>query len=210
MRFADRHDAGRRLAERLRALATDEPVVLGLPRGGVPVAVEVARALAAPLDVILVRKLGVPSRPELAMGAIGEDGVRVVDATLVERLGISERALARVEARERTELERRARRYRGERTPIPITGRDVVIVDAGLATGATARAAILVARARAARRVVVAVPVAPPETVVALGDQADEVISLETPSTMVAVGAAYVDFSPTSDEEVVALLEGAP
>ena len=210
MRFADRHDAGRRLAERLRALATDEPVVLGLPRGGVPVAVEVARALAAPLDVILVRKLGVPSRPELAMGAIGEDGVRVVDATLVERLGISERALARVEARERTELERRARRYRGERTPIPITGRDVVIVDDGLATGATARAAILVARARAARRVVVAVPVAPPETVVALGDQADEVISLETPSTMVAVGAAYVDFSPTSDEEVVALLEGAP
>jgi len=210
MRFADRHDAGRRLAERLRALATDEPVVLGLPRGGVPVAVEVARALAAPLDVILVRKLGVPSRPELAMGAIGEDGVRVVDATLVERLGISERALARVEARERTELERRARRYRGERTPIPITGRDVVIVDDGLATGATARAAILVARARAARRVVVAVPVAPPETVVALSDQADEVISLETPSTMVAVGAAYVDFSPTSDEEVVALLEGAP
>ena len=210
MRFADRHDAGRRLAERLRVLAADEPVVLGLPRGGVPVAVEVARALAAPLDVILVRKLGVPSRPELAMGAIGEDGVRVVDATLVERLGISERALARVEARERTELERRARRYRGERTPIPITGRDVVIVDDGLATGATARAAILVARARAARRVVVAVPVAPPETVVALSDQADEVISLETPSTMVAVGAAYVDFSPTSDEEVVALLEGAP
>ena len=210
MRFADRHDAGRRLAERLRALATDEPVVLGLPRGGVPVAVEVARALAAPLDVILVRKLGVPSRPELAMGAIGEDGVRVIDATLVERLGISERALARVEARERTELERRARRYRGERTPIPIAGRDVVIVDDGLATGATARAAILVARARAARRVVFAGPVAPPETVVALGDQADEVISLETPTTMVAVGAAYVDFSPTSDEEVVALLEGAP
>jgi predicted phosphoribosyltransferase len=210
MRFADRHDAGRRLAERLRALAADEPVVLGLPRGGVPVAVEVARALDAPLDVILVRKLGVPSRPELAMGALGEDGVRVVDATLVERLGISERALARVEARERTELERRARRYRGERTPIPITGRDVVIVDDGLATGATARAAILVARARGARRVVVAVPVAPPDTVVALGDQADEVISLETPSAMVAVGAAYVDFSPTSDEEVVALLEGAP
>ncbi len=210
MRFADRHDAGRRLAERLRALAADEPVVLALPRGGVPVAVEVARVLDAPLDVILVRKLGVPARPELAMGALGEDGVRVVDATLVERLGVSERALARVEARERAELERRARRYRGERTPIAITGRHVVIVDDGLATGATARAAILVARARGARRVVVAVPVAPPETVAALGDQADEVISLETPSAMVAVGAAYVDFSPTSDEEVVALLEGAP
>jgi predicted phosphoribosyltransferase len=210
MRFEDRHDAGRRLADRLAGLAPDDPVVLGLPRGGVPVAAEVARALNAPLDTILVRKLGVPSRPELAMGALGEDGVRVIDATLVERLGISDRALARVESRERLELARRVRRYRGDRPPIALTDRTVVIVDDGLATGATARAAVAVARARGARRVVVAVPVAPPETVVALGEQADEVVALDTPSTLSAVGAAYVDFRPTSDEEVVALLGGDP
>jgi putative phosphoribosyl transferase len=208
MRFVDRHDAGRRLADQLVDLRDEDPIVLALPRGGVPVGAEVANALGAPLDVILVRKLGVPSQPELAMGALGEEGVRVVDAGIVARARVSERELARVEARERAELERRAVRYRGDRPPLAIAGRTVVIVDDGLATGASARAAIVVARARGARRVVVAVPVAPPDTVAALGNQADDVISVETPSSMVAIGQWYEDFRQTSDEEVVEQLGG--
>ena len=174
-----------------------------------PVAVEVAHAVDAPLDVILVRKLGVPSRPELAMGALGEDGVRVVDATLVERLGISERGLARVEARVATELERRARRYRGERT----RSRSPAATSSSSTTGWPPAPPPGPRPRRPGPGGVLAwwlrFPSAPPETVVLLGDQADDVISLDTLSTMVAVGAAYVDFSPTSDEEVVALLEGS-
>ena len=135
MKFVDRRDAGRRLADQLVDLRDEDPIVLALPRGGVPVGAEVARALGAPLDVILVRKLGVPSQPELAMGALGEEGVRVLDAGLVARARVSERELARVEARERAELERRAVRYRGDRPPMTIAGRTVVIVDDGLATG---------------------------------------------------------------------------
>ena len=208
MRFVDRRDAGRRLADQLVELREEDPIVLALPRGGVPVGAEVARALGAPLDLILVRKLGVPSQPELAMGALGEEGVRVLDATLIARARVSERELRRIEARERAELERRAVRYRGDRLPMKIAGRTVVIVDDGLATGASARAAILVARARGARRVVLAVPVAPPDTVAALGNQADAVISLETPSSMVAIGQWYEDFRQTSDEEVVEQLGG--
>jgi len=208
MRFVDRRDAGRRLADQLVELREEDPIVLALPRGGVPVGAEVARALGAPLDLILVRKLGVPSQPELAMGALGEEGVRVLDATLIARARVSERELRRIEARERAELARRAVRYRGDRLPMKIAGRTVVIVDDGLATGASARAAILVARARGARRVVLAVPVAPPDTVAALGNQADAVISLETPSSMVAIGQWYEDFRQTSDEEVVEQLGG--
>jgi putative phosphoribosyl transferase len=208
MRFHDRDDAGRRLAARVAELDLDDPVVLALPRGGVPVAAEVARALGAPLDVILVRKLGVPSQPELAMGALGEEGVRVLDRDLVVRARVREEQLAEVERRERDELVRRARAYRGDRDPLPIAGRTVLIVDDGLATGATARAAIAVARARGAGRVVLAVPVAPPETVVALRADADEVVSVETPAAMVAIGQWYDDFSQTSDAEVVAHLEG--
>lgn len=208
MRFVNRRDAGRRLAHQLGWLRSENPIVLALPRGGVPVGAEVADELDAPLDVILVRKLGVPSQPELAMGALGEEGVRVIDAGIVERARVSDRELARVEARERAELGRRVARYRGDRTPLLIAGRTVIIIDDGLATGASARAAVMVARARGARRVVVAVPVAPPETVIALRDQADDVISLETPSSMVAIGQWYEDFRQTSDEEVVELLGG--
>jgi predicted phosphoribosyltransferase len=208
MRFRDREDAGHRLAARVAELELDDPVVLALPRGGVPVAAQVARVLGAPLDVILVRKLGVPSQPELAMGALGEEGVRVLDRNLVARARVREAQLADVERRERDELERRARTYRGDRDPLPITGRTVVIVDDGLATGATARAAIEVARARGACRVVLAVPVSPPETVAALRADADTVVSVETPAAMTAIGQWYDDFSQTSDAEVVAHLEG--
>jgi putative phosphoribosyl transferase len=208
MRFVDRVDAGRRLAGLVTGLDLDDPIVLGLPRGGVPVAAEVARALDAPLDLILVRKLGVPSQPELAMGALGEEGVRVLDESLVARARVSPEQLAAVEARERDELHRRAEQYRGDRAPLPIGGRTVVIVDDGLATGATARAAITVARARGAARVVLAVPVAPPETVAALRGQADAVVSVETPAALSAIGQWYGDFSQTSDAEVVAQLEG--
>jgi putative phosphoribosyl transferase len=208
MRFHDRDDAGRRVAARVRELDLDDPVVLGLPRGGVPVAAQVARAIGAPLDVILVRKLGVPAQPELAMGALGEEGVRVLDHDLLTRAHVRDEQLADVERRERDELARRARTYRGDREPLPIAGRTVVIVDDGLATGASARAAIEVARARGAGRVVLAVPVAPPETVTALRAHADAVVSVETPATMAAIGQWYDDFSQTSDAEVVAHLEG--
>jgi putative phosphoribosyl transferase len=208
VKFEDRSDAGRRLAGLVEPLRAEDPIVLGLPRGGVPVAAEVARGLGAPLDVILVRKLGVPTQPELAMGALGEDGVRVIDQVLIARARVTARELARVEDRERTELERRAERYRGDRPPTPVAGRTVVLVDDGLATGSSARAAVAVARARGARRVVVAVPVAPPDTVAALRRDADAVISVETPSVLSSIGQFYVDFRQTTDEEVVAALRG--
>lgn len=209
MVFADRTDAGRRLAARLAPYRAADPVVLGLPRGGVPVAYEVAVALGAPLDVILVRKLGVPTQPELAMGALGEGGVRVLDPHIVALAGVSEAELAAVEARERTELERRARRFRGGRPPSPLEGRTVLIVDDGIATGSTARAACRVARAHGARRVVLAVPVAPAGVEQRFRGDADEVVCLETPASFAAVGQFYVDFSPTSDEEVGKLLARA-
>lgn len=161
MRFVDRAEAGRRLGRCLGHLRGETPVVLGLPRGGVPVAFEVAAALGAPLDALLVRKLGVPHQPELAMGAIGEDGVRVVDDDVVAASRVSAHDIADVEARERRELERRALRYRGDRPPLALTGRTAIVVDDGIATGSTARAACRVARAHGAERVVLAVPVAP-------------------------------------------------
>jgi len=172
----------------------------------VPVAAEVARALGAPLDVIVVRKLGVPSQPELGMGAIGEDGVRVLDTGLVRRVGVSAEELDGVEARERVELARRTRRFRGDRSAMPIGGRTVIIVDDGIATGGTARAAIEVARAQGAARVVLAVPVAAPEAVSELATVADDVIALETPDAMRAIGYWYEDFTQTTDEAVVSLL----
>ncbi len=208
-RFRDRREAGRRLAAALAHLRAERPAVLGLPRGGVPVAAEVAAALDAPLDVILVRKLGVPYQPELAMGAIGEDGVRVLNRDLIARAGITDTEIARVEAAERAELERRARRFRGDRPALPLEGRTVVIVDDGLATGATARAAVQVARAHGARRVVLAVPVAPPDTVAALSADADEVVAVVRPTPFYAIGQFYDDFAQTSDEEVIATLEAA-
>jgi putative phosphoribosyl transferase len=206
MPFRDRREAGRRLAERLSGLRASSPLVLGLPRGGVPVAFEVANVLGAPLDVLVVRKLGVPFQPELGMGAVGEDGVRVLNPDVLRQAGVTETQLAAVEARERAEVEERAVRLRRGRPAISLQGRTVVIVDDGLATGGTARAAVQVARARGADRVVLAVPVAPPDTVAALRRDADDVVAVETPEPFFAIGGWYADFSPTSDEEVVQLL----
>jgi predicted phosphoribosyltransferase len=210
--FTDRADAGRRLADALTsspvAPTLVAPAVLALPRGGVPVAVPVAQAIGADLDVVLVRKLGVPGRSELAMGAIGEHGVRVVNRSVVEMLGVSDRAFARVEHQEREELERRARTYRGGRPPLPVANRDVVLVDDGLATGSTARAAIEVVRVADAARVFLAVPVAPPDTVQTLRAVADDVIAVEQPAQLWAIGSWYRDFSQTSDAEVQRLLQG--
>ena len=209
MAFIDRADAGRRLAAELQHLRGDELVVLGLPRGGVPVAYEVARALEAPLDVIVVRKLGVPFQPELGMGAIGEGGVRIINEEVVSIAGVSASQLDEVEARERTELEVRVRRFRGNRPPIALEGRVVVVVDDGIATGSTARAACQVARLRGAARVVLAVPVAPPDWRGRLGKFADELVCLYTPDPFYAVGQFYDNFTQTSDEEVVACLKRA-
>jgi putative phosphoribosyl transferase len=209
MGFRDRFDAGRRLAERLGHLRDEDLVVVGIPRGGVPVASEVAQALAAPLDVIVVRKLGVPFQPELAMGAIGEDGIRVLNPEVLRMADVDEDELAVVERRERAELERRARRLRADRPRVPLGGRTVVVVDDGIATGSTVRAACEVARAYGAARVVLAVPVAPQSSILELTDIADEVVCLETPELFFAVGQWYEDFSQTSDEEVVSLLSQA-
>ena len=209
MQFADRVDAGRRLAERLRDQYSSAVVVLGLPRGGVVVAAEVARVLGAPLDVIVVRKLGVPSRPELGMGAIGEGGARVINEQVVRFEGVTAQDLEAVEERERAELDRRAARFRGDRDRIRLTGRTVIVVDDGIATGSTARAACQVARAQGAARVVLAVPVAPPDAVAHLRDDVDELVCLDTPAEFFAVGQWYADFRQTTDDEVVACLDGA-
>ena len=207
MSFLDRSDAGRRLASRMLHLRGEDVVVLALPRGGVPVAAEVARALGAPLDVIVVRKLGVPVQPELGMGAIGEGGVRIINPEVVAITHVTDAEIATVERRERAELDRRARRFRGDRPRTPLAGRTAVIIDDGIATGSTARAACQVARAQGAARVVLAVPVAPPSTCAALAADADEMICLETPGHFLAIGEWYQDFSQTSDREVVSLLQ---
>jgi putative phosphoribosyl transferase len=182
-------------------------VVLGLPRGGVPVAFEVAETLDAPLDVIVVRKLGVPFQPELGMGAIGEDGVHIVNHELVQLAQVTDAQLADVERRERAELERRARRFRGGRPRIALAGKTAVVVDDGIATGSTARAACQVARAQGASRVVLAVPVAPPGWTERLEDDADELVCLETPEPFFAIGRWYADFTQTADEDVLECLE---
>ena len=205
--FRDRADAGEQLAEHLTHLRGDDVVVVGLPRGGVPVADRVARVLGAPLDVILVRKLGVPSQPELGMGAIGEDGVRILDDEIVRRARVTPDQLATVEAAERTELERRAARYRTGQERVPLAGRVVVIVDDGIATGSTAKAACQVARAAGARRVVLAVPVAPRDWTNRLVGAADEYISASTPRSFSAIGQFYGDFAQTSDNEVMRCLD---
>jgi putative phosphoribosyl transferase len=209
MSFLDRSDAGRRLANRTLHLRGEDVVVLALPRGGVPVAAEVARALGAPLDVIVVRKLGVPVQPELGLGAIGEGDVRIINPEVVAITHVTDAEIAAVERRERAELDRRARRFRGDRPRTPLAGRTAVIIDDGIATGSTARAACQVARAQGAARVVLAVPVAPPSACAALAADADEVICLETPGHFLAIGEWYQDFSQTSDREVVSLLQRA-
>jgi uncharacterized protein (TIGR00369 family) len=209
MRFRDRSDAGRQLASRLLPLRGTDVVVLGLPRGGVAVAAEVARALDAPLDVILVRKLGVPSQPELGMGAIGEEGARVINADVVRYAQVSEADISAVERAERAELQRRIKRYRGDTPREPLAGRTAILIDDGIATGSTARAACQVARALGASRVVLAVPVAPSSARTTLADALDELICLETPARFLAIGEWYEDFSQTRDEEVVSLLRAA-
>jgi putative phosphoribosyl transferase len=205
-RFRDRSEAGQRLAARLAHLRGEDLVVVGLPRGGVPVAYEVARILNAPLDVILVRKLGFPSQPELGMGAIGEGGFRVINTDLVRQVGVSDEAIAAVELRERTELDRRAQVLRGTRPPTDLAGRTVVIVDDGIATGSTARVACQVARAAGAARVVLATPVAPLDWTKRLGDCADELVCERTPEPFYAIGQWYSDFSQTTDDEVIECL----
>jgi putative phosphoribosyl transferase len=210
MLFEDRAEAGRRLAERLRQVSLENVVVLGLPRGGVPVAFEVARALGAPLDVIVVRKVGVPFQPELAMGAIGEGGVRVVNERVVKLTGVSAAEFDAVERRERDELARRAARFRGARDRVALAGHTALIVDDGIATGSTVRAACKVARALGATRVVIATPVAPPDAVASLRAEADEVIALHMPSQFFAIGEFYADFTQTSDDDVVRLLAAQP
>lgn len=209
MRFANRTDAGRQLAGHLQHLRDRDLVVVGLPRGGVPVAAGVAASLGAELDVIVVRKVGVPFQPELAMGAIGEDGVRVVNDDVVRHAGVSDRKYAAVERVERAELERRAERFRVERPRIPLAGREVVVVDDGIATGSTARAACEVARAQGARRIVLATPVAPPEWTIRLAGVADEFVCAASPEAFWAIGQFYDDFTQTTDDEVIECLRRA-
>lgn len=203
--FADRREAGRVLAARVEHLRDQHPVVLGLPRGGVPVAAEVAQALDAPLDALVVRKLGVPTQPELAMGAVGEDGVEVLDRVLMAQAGVDEAQLAAVERRERAIVRERADRLRRGRPAVDLLGRVVLVVDDGIATGSTARAGCIIARHRGAARVVLAVPVMPAGTPERL-PEADEVVSVLAPHHLRAVGEFYEDFSPTTDDDVAALL----
>jgi putative phosphoribosyl transferase len=209
MTYRDRHEAGLLLTQRLEHLRGPSTVVLGLPRGGVPVAFEAASALGAPLDVIVVRKLGVPFQPELAMGAIGEDGVGVLNDDIVRRCHVTAEALAAAEQRERAEVAARAERFRAGRPRVPLQGKIAIIVDDGVATGATARAACQVARAQGAASVVLAVPVAPPGSIEDLREVADEVVCALVPPGFYAVGQWYEDFAQVPDRQVTALLHGA-
>jgi putative phosphoribosyl transferase len=209
VRFTDRHDAGRQLAERLAPLRDSKPVVLALPRGGVPVAVEVAKALNAPLEVFVARKLGAPGRPELGIGAIAEGGVVVLDERAGPWRGDDDQLRATTAA-EQAELERRVDRYRGGR-PLPsLAGATVVLVDDGLATGGTARAALAALSEHRPGRLILAVPVAPPATVQRLAAEADEIVALHTPAVFRAVGQWYRHFDQTSDAEVLELLGRTP
>ena len=208
--FRDRTEAGRLLAERLVDYANRSDVlVLALPRGGVPVAFEVAKALAAPLDVFLVRKLGVPGHEELAMGAIASGGVRVLNEDVVSYLRISERVIDAVAEREQEELERRERAYRGDRAALDVRGHSVILIDDGLATGSTMRAAVVALRQQRPSRLVVAVPVAAESTCSAFRSEVDEIICAMTPEPFYAVGLWYEDFSQTTDDEVRELLRRA-
>jgi len=208
--FEDRRDAGRKLADRFeRYVGQRDVVVLGLPRGGVPVAYEIAKRIGAPLDVLIVRKIGVPGHPELAMGAIASGGIRVVDRHVIDALGVSAHEFESIEQQERAELARRERTFRSGRAPLEVARKTVVLVDDGLATGASMVAAIEALRTRRPERIVAAVPVAPPETCAALRERTDEMICLVTPARLVAVGLWYQDFEQTTDREVRELLDAA-
>ena len=204
MIFADRREAGERLAQALRHLEPNA-LVLAIPRGGVIVGDVVARELGVPLDVVVPRKVGAPGNPELAIGAVAP-GIRVLDTRMVRALGVSERYLEREIATQEAEIERRQQAYRAGRPSQPVSGRVAVVVDDGVATGSTAVAALRWARAQGAERVVLAVPVAPPQTIDRLRVEADEVVALETPQPFLAVGEWYRDFDQTTDEQVVSAL----
>lgn len=209
--FQDRRDAGRRLAEHLSEYENrSDVVVLGLARGGLPVALEVAKALNAPLDVLVVRKLGVPGHRELAMGAIASGGVRVMNDSIVRSLSISSAQVNSVADEEQKELERRERKYRGDKERLEVAGRTVILVDDGLATGASMRAAVTALRMQGPDRIVVAVPTGARITCLEFETEVDELVCLTTPDPFFAVGAWYEDFSQTTDEEVRRLLEMAP
>jgi predicted phosphoribosyltransferase len=208
MNFQDRYDAGRQLGMALAERDIRDAVVLGLARGGVPVAYEVAVALDAPLDVLVVRKVGAPGNPEFGLGAVAEDDVVLLDGAAVQRFG-GDRVLEEAVNHERDDLDRRVKRYRGSRPPAPVLGRTAIVVDDGIATGGSAIAGVRTMRKRGADKVIVAAPVAAPSSVARLRDEADDVVCLEAPEMFLAVGSFYGDFEQTSDEEVVALLERA-
>jgi predicted phosphoribosyltransferase len=209
VRFPNRDEAGRLLGLHLKKLDLSDPVVLGLPRGGVPVARAVAQVLGIPMDVLLVRKLGVPWQPELAFGAIAEGGVQALDESLVRDAKLSAATIARIAEREAKELVRRAKAYRGSRTPAEVSGRTVIVVDDGLATGSTMLAAVRVLRQRAAARIVVAAPVGSRSASKLLKTEADDVVCLALPEPFNAVGDWYLDFHQMTDREVCDLLSGA-
>jgi putative phosphoribosyl transferase len=211
-RFADRRDAGRRLAERLLGARAEHPVVVALPRGGVPVAREIAAALDAPLEVLAVRKLGAPHNPEYGIGAVAEDGTGVIDAEAVAVLGIGAKMVDSILARETAELRRRVVAYRGDRPPLDLRDRTVIVVDDGVATGLTDTAALRAVRRQEPRRVILAVPVCPPDSARRLREEADEVVCLQTPALLRGVGQWYRDFSQVSDDEVIETLSsfGSP
>jgi putative phosphoribosyl transferase len=211
MRFENRSGAGRQLAEKLLRYRSAHPIVLALARGGVPVGYEVARALDAPLDVVLVRKLGAPGQPELGIGAVvdGDHPVSFFNDELVQALGISQRFVEREIAAELEEIHRRQRRYRGERAPPELKGRTAIVVDDGIATGGSVRAVLRAVRDAGPKRVVLAVPVAPRDTVESLRGEVDDLVCLDAPAVFYAVGQYYEDFEQVSDGEVVRLLEGA-
>ena len=207
--FADRREAGRLLADSLLPLAAENPVVVGLPRGGVPVAEEVAAALGAPLEIFAVRKLGAPHNPEYGIGAIAEDGTRVLDTEALAVLGIENGVLDAIVAREREELRRRVVAYRGDRMPLALRNRTVIVVDDGVATGVTDTAALRGIARQAPRRLILAVPVCAPDSLARLRAEADEVVCLAVPRRLQGVGQWYRDFSQVSDREVVAALEAS-
>lgn len=207
--FRDRADAGRRLAEELRGYAgRDDVVVLALPRGGVPVGRRIADALGAPLDVLLVRKLGAPFQPELALGAVATGGIRILNQELLGQVRVPDEEMEEVTARERAELERREQAYRGDREPLPVEGRTVILVDDGVATGSTLRAAIRCLRERAPARIVAAVPVAPAESAASLAEEVDELVCVLTPASFFGISQWYERFPQLSDDEVRELLAG--
>jgi putative phosphoribosyl transferase len=209
MAFRDRSDAGRKLGEELERFAEEDVIVLGMPRGGVEVAFEVARSLEAPLDVVVIRKLGAPANPEFGFGAIGPNGLRILDDQSVRMLGLSEEDIERVAEREREELERRLEEYRGERTMPDMEGKTLIVVDDGAATGGSARAAVRALKEMDPGKLILALAVAPPDTAEELRQEVDELICLETPSAFMAVGQWYSNFSQTTDEQVVELLKRA-